>query len=238
MILVTKVLKQTIDIFAIIGSCKLQTMAQTVIIWLSEPASFQGNVVAQREPFRSNLLTCYRFFCRVGLVPVKMMATLALLKSSKRSQTVKPRSAKHLYSLSHSTKHLYSLSHSLLSHSAKHLYSLSHSLLFHSTKHLYSLSHSLLFSSLLFSVPFPYRKFYHDRSRLESKPSTGCYQTFHCGVVLVGGEPGICVCTRYLREHLKGISDGSNLWNFFTETLMLSRIFIKALMSVSNKQND
>ena len=59
-------------------------------------------------------------------------------------------------------------------------------------------------------------------------------------MVLVGGEPGIGVRkrTRYLREHLKTISDGSNIWKFFTETQMLPRIFIKALMSVSNKHNN
>ena len=44
--------------------------------------------VVQREPFRSNLLTCHCFFCR-ELVPVKTTETVAWLKSSKRSQTVK-----------------------------------------------------------------------------------------------------------------------------------------------------
>ena len=75
MIRVTKVLKQTIDIFAIIGSCKLhQTMAQTVSSFdlVSLPFSkvtvesiFESTLifefVVQREPFRSNLLTCYCF---------------------------------------------------------------------------------------------------------------------------------------------------------------------------------
>ena len=74
MIWVTKVLKQTIDIFAIIGSCKLQTMAQTVSSFglVSLPFSkvtvesiFESTsifeFVVQREPFRSNLLTCYCF---------------------------------------------------------------------------------------------------------------------------------------------------------------------------------
>ena len=65
------------DIFAIIGSCKLQTVAQTVSSFglVSLPFSkvtvesiFESTsifeFVVQREPFRSNLLTWHCFFCR------------------------------------------------------------------------------------------------------------------------------------------------------------------------------
>ena len=65
------------DILTVIGSCKLQRLAETLLSFgtVSLPFSkvtvesiFESTsifeFVVQREPFRSNLLTCYCFFCR------------------------------------------------------------------------------------------------------------------------------------------------------------------------------